>query len=148
MRLLNRIVRPLPALILAAGAAWLYAVAIQPAPLATAADPPAAPKDVRADVWRIIEGKCLRCHNDRKKEGKLNMSSRAAMLAGGVSGPALVVGDAEKSLMIELVDFDEMPPRKEQPRVTRSEFKLLRDWVNAGAPGREPKDRHAPAAQR
>jgi hypothetical protein len=31
-----------------------------------------------------------------------------------------------------------MPPRKEQPRVEKDELKLLREWINAGAPGREP----------
>jgi hypothetical protein len=106
---------------------------------AAAEDPPPGPEDVRADVWKIIEGKCLRCHNVRQKRGRLDMSSRAAMLAGGESGPALVVGKAEKSLMIDLIDFDEMPPRKEKPRVTKSQMELLRSWINAGAPSREPQ---------
>jgi hypothetical protein len=70
------------------------------------------------------------------------------MLTGGASGPAFVVGKADKSLMIDLVDFDEMPPRKEKLRVTKPEFELLRDWVNSGAPGRPPEKapRSSPSA--
>jgi hypothetical protein len=130
--------RPLPALAAAAGVLLLGALALSPAGAAAGDDPPAGPADVRADVWRIVEKKCLRCHNNRDKGGQLDMSSRASMLEGGASGPALVVGEADKSLMIDLVDFDEMPPRKEQPRVEKDELKLLREWINAGAPGREP----------
>jgi hypothetical protein len=101
-----------------------------------AADAAPAPSDVREDVWVVIEAKCLRCHNPRQKRGKLDMSSLAAMLAGGESGPALVVGNAGKSLMIDLIDFDEMPPRKEKPRVTKAELAQLRAWIDGGAAGR------------
>jgi hypothetical protein len=120
----------------------MWALAIDGASLTAAAeDPTSGPEDIRADVWTIIESKCLRCHNARRKQGRLDMSTRAAMLAGGDSGPALVVGKAEKSLLIDLIDFDEMPPRKEKPRVTKSELEILRAWIDAGAPGREPRDK-------
>lgn len=103
--------------------------------VAAAEDQPAA-VDYRRDVWPIVEAKCLRCHNPKKKDGKLDMSTRAALLKGGTSGPALVPGNVEKSLMIELVEFDEMPPREERDkklRVTKQELKKLSDWVAAGA---------------
>ena len=137
---LQKLLRPLPALAAAAGVFFLFDLAGYPTGVAAADDdPPAGPADVRADVWRIVEKKCLRCHNNRDTGGQLDMSSRASMLQGGASGPALVLGKADKSLMIDLVDFDEMPPRKEQPRVEKDELKLLREWINAGAPGREPE---------
>jgi hypothetical protein len=82
--------RPLPALAAAAGVLLLGALALCPAGAAADDDPPAGPADVRADVWRIVEKKCLRCHNNRDKGGQLDMSSRASMLEGGASGPALV----------------------------------------------------------
>ena len=33
---------------------------------------------------------CLRCHGEAKQEGGLNLATRAGMLAGGDSGPAVV----------------------------------------------------------
>ena len=102
-----------------------------------AEDPePTAPPDFRGQVWPIIKGKCLACHNPKKHQGGLDMSSLAAMLKGGHSGPALVRGETDKSLMIELIEFDEMPPRKQKEgRVSKSELKTLRDWIVTGANG-------------
>ncbi|MSU44332.1 MAG: hypothetical protein EXS22_09925, partial [Pedosphaera sp.] len=54
-----------------------------------------------------------------------------SMLTGGESGPAFKPGNAEKSLLIELIHFNEMPPKKETPRVTKEELELLRKWINA-----------------
>lgn len=96
---------------------------------------PSRPDDVSPLVWPIIKQKCLDCHNAKKQQGGLDMSSLAAMLEGGSSGPALVPGNVEKSLLIELVEFDEMPPRKQREnRVTPAELKRLRQWVEAVKP--------------
>jgi len=59
------------------------------------------------------------------------MRTLEALLAGGVSGPALKPGNAQKSLLIELLHYNEMPPKKETPRVTKGEITLLRNWINA-----------------
>lgn len=69
------------------------------------------------------------------------MSSRATMLKGGHSGAAFVPGNADKSLMIELIEFDEMPPRKQKEnRVTADELKKLRAWIASGAPDADGAD--------
>jgi cytochrome c len=102
---------------------------------ASAAEPtePAAPIDYRSEIWPIIKAKCLECHNAKKRQGGLDISTRAAMLKGGDSGAAFVPGNVEKSLMLELIEFDEMPPRKEKkPAVTKAELKRLSDWIAAG----------------
>lgn len=101
---------------------------------ARAAEPqPAAELDYRREIWPIIEAKCLECHHAKKRQGALDMSTRALMLKGGASGPAFVPGNVEKSLMLELIEFGEMPPRKDKkPAVTKEEFEKLRRWVAAG----------------
>jgi mono/diheme cytochrome c family protein len=92
------------------------------------------------DIFPIIQAKCLRCHNPRKRDGKLDMSTVRTMLKGGSSGAAFVPGDAKKSLMVDLIFFDEMPPQKERPRVSRDELKRVEAWINAGAAeGEKPK---------
>lgn len=94
--------------------------------------------DFKRDVLPIFKRKCLECHGEKKQQGGLDMSSRRAMLEGGHSGPALVPGEPDESLMIELIEFDEMPPRKEKDRrpVTEKELKTLRAWIAAGAESR------------
>lgn len=86
--------------------------------------------DFQRDILPIFEAKCLRCHGAKRQGGKLDMRSVEALLAGGVSGPAITKGDPEKSLLIELIHFREMPPRKEKsPGVTEPELARLRKWI-------------------
>src|SRR4051794_25871059 len=53
----------------------------------------------------VLVEHCYKCHSaDAKKiKGKLRLDSRAWLLKGGDSGPALVPGNLEKSLLIEAV---------------------------------------------
>lgn len=90
----------------------------------------AAP-DFTRDVLPIFEAKCLRCHGEKKRDGKLDMRTLDALLKGGVTSPAIKPGNAQKSLLIELLHYNEMPPKKETPRVTKEELELLRRWINA-----------------
>ena len=94
-------------------------------------DKPDVPVDFQRDVLPIFEAKCLRCHGAKKRDAKLDMRTLEALLAGGVTSPAIKPGNAQKSLLIELLHYNEMPPKKETPRVTKEELALLRKWINA-----------------
>jgi len=98
----------------------------------------AAP-DFARDVLPIFEAKCLRCHGEKKRDGKLDMRTLDALLKGGVTSPAIQPGNAQKSLLIELLHYNEMPPKKETPRVTKEELELLRRWINAMPATATPK---------
>src|SRR5690606_37834960 len=58
--------------------------------------------------------------------------SLAAMMKGGESGPALVPGDSEESLLIEAINYEsyEMPP---DGKLKDSEIALFEQWVKMGA---------------
>jgi hypothetical protein len=90
--------------------------------------------DFKKEVLPILEAKCLDCHGAKKKDGKLDLRTRDAMLKGGNTGAAIEPGKPDKSLLIELIHFNEMPPKKTKPRVTADEMKLLKAWIEAGAP--------------
>jgi len=105
---------------------YLPALAVEPAQPAAVA--------FKNDVLPILEAKCLDCHGAKKKDGKLDLRTRAAMLKGGNTGAAIEPGKPDKSLLIELIHFNEMPPKKTKPRVTADEMKLLKAWIEAGAP--------------
>ena len=87
--------------------------------------------DFTKHVLPIFEAKCIRCHGAQRRGGKLDMRSLDALLEGGVSGPAFKPGNSKKSLLIELIHYNEMPPKKETPRVTKEELDLLRKWIDA-----------------
>lgn len=98
---------------------------------ARADDGPEEAPDFTKHVLPIFEAKCIRCHGAQRRGGKLDMRSLDALLAGGVSGPAIKPGNSKKSLLIELIHYNEMPPKKESPRVTKEELELLRKWIDA-----------------
>src|SRR5262249_22778346 len=85
-----------------------------------------------------LKQKCIACHGEDPKgpRGGLDLRSREKALAGGESGePALVPGDASKSLIIKAVGREgpKMPP-KETDRLSAEQVATLRRWVAAGAP--------------
>jgi uncharacterized membrane protein len=99
-----------------------------------AAEAPAREIDFPKEILPILEEKCIRCHGTKRRAGKLDMRTIQAMLDGGDSGPAFKPGDAKQSLMIEMIHYKEMPPKKEEPRVTPEELDLLRAWIDAMQP--------------
>jgi hypothetical protein len=84
----------------------------------------------------LIE-RCYECHSTEKgkSKGGLLLDSRAAWSKGGDSGPAIVPGNPDQSLLIRAVrwlDEDtQMPPKNKLPA---SEIESLVEWVKMGAP--------------
>ena len=93
---------------------------------------PTAP-DFQKDVLPVFEEKCISCHGAKRRGGKLDMRTLEALLQGGDTGPALKPGNAQKSLLIELIHYKEMPPKKKGPFITPQELEMLRRWINAMA---------------
>jgi hypothetical protein len=88
----------------------------------------------------LLVDRCYKCHSahSEKLKGDLLLDTKEGMLKGGESGkPALVPGDAEKSLLIEAVRYLnedlKMPPPKEG-KLTDSQIGDLAVWVKMGAP--------------
>ncbi len=102
---------------------------------AYAADPPAGPS-FRADVAPILVRKCLGCHNDKKAEGGLDISTYARLRRGGTEAGDLIIepGDPDSSYLIESVrgGAARAMPLK-QPRLKAQEIAILARWVEQGA---------------
>ena len=87
----------------------------------------------------IIGPKCFVCHGRRQQQAGLDLRTRANLLAGGKSGPAIVPGKPDESLMVRRIVAQEMPPPKLQEQysvrgLTSDELARLRHWIEAGAP--------------
>src|SRR5437773_2122967 len=84
-----------------------------------------------ARIRPVLFGTCLRCHGGEHVRGGLRVDSRAALLAGGNRGPAVIPRAAERSLLIKALrhadDMLQMPPKQ------RLEDRVINDfvaWVN------------------
>lgn len=92
--------------------------------------------DADADVFAariapLFARKCLSCHDAAVKSGGLDLSTEAALLAGGANGAVLTPGDAAASRLVELVEKNSMPLGRAP--LLKSEKEMLRDWVDGGA---------------
>jgi hypothetical protein len=94
----------------------------------------AAAKFFEEHVRPVLVENCHQCHGPEKHRGGLRLDSRAAVLKGGDTGPAVRPGQPDASLLIQAVRHNErlqMPPkRKLSPRAVAD----LTTWVRMGAP--------------
>lgn len=97
----------------------------------------------------VLVDRCYACHSAEaakagKLKGGLQLDSRAGLLAGGDSGPAIVPKRPRESLLLDALKFDglEMPPEGRLPEAVVADFTR---WIERGA--FDPRDA-APATVR
>lgn len=79
----------------------------------------------------IFRAHCYDCHGaEVELNGGLDLRLVRFMKKGGDSGPAIVPGDAEASLLLQRIRAGEMPPEGE---VSAAEIETLQQWINSGA---------------
>lgn len=89
-------------------------------------------------VKPVLASACFECHSHEAKKfkGGLALDSTAAILKGGDTGPALVPGDVEKSLLIKAIRYSDvdlqMPPKNK--KLSSDQIAALEKWVKLGAP--------------
>jgi hypothetical protein len=89
-------------------------------------------------VRPIFKAYCFTCHGEiDKPKGGLDLRLRRLIARGGRSGPALVPGKPEESLLYERLARHEMPPGKK--KLSDEETALVGRWIRAGAPTARPE---------
>jgi hypothetical protein len=145
-----------PVAVVAAAPAAAAPAAAKPATPAPAAAKPAPPTTApaaggkldaaiaeKAVVYRdviapIMQAKCVGCHGEEKKKGKLQLHNFAALMKGGGDGATTVIAKNSKdSLMLVRAnlptDDDEHMPPSDEPQLTKEEVALLKWWIETGA---------------
>ncbi len=102
-----------------------------------AADPPIDPAKLEffeKNVRPLFVKHCYKCHSSKAKElkGGLNLDLKQGWIKGGDTGPAIVAGKPDESLLIESIRYDEleMPPDGKLPAAAIAVFEK---WVATGA---------------
>lgn len=83
------------------------------------------------DILPLLQSRCLGCHGGDRTSAGLSIKSYADVMSGSENGPVITAGDAENSLLVELVTTQKMPKRG--PKLTPAEVQLITDWINQGA---------------
>lgn len=88
-----------------------------------------------AKVRPLLVRHCFSCHSaDAKKlRAGLKLDSRAGLLRGGESGPALTPDKPSESLLLKAVRYRDLKMPPAGP-LSAAEVKALEDWVGQGAP--------------
>jgi mono/diheme cytochrome c family protein/cytochrome c553 len=86
-------------------------------------------------VRPLLVEHCQSCHGPDKQKGGLRLDSRAALLSGGESGPAVVGGEPDKSRLVKAIGYTDsalqMPPKA---KLSDADIATLTAWVKMGAP--------------
>lgn len=84
----------------------------------------------------VLVETCFGCHGDARESGALRVDSQAALMKGGESGPAIVPGKPEDSLLMKAIrrheDVSAMPPAKEKA-LRADQVAAFEAWIQAGA---------------
>ena len=86
-------------------------------------------------VRPLLVANCYNCHSaNTNAKGGLRVDDRNGLIQGGNSGPAVVPGKPEESLLLQAVrhegDVPKMPPKK---RLSPDELAILTRWIAEGA---------------
>jgi cytochrome c553 len=119
------------------------------ASLGRAADDPGARAFFEAKIRPVLVERCYQCHSAKAEgppKGGFRLDTREGLRRGGDSGPAVVPGNLEESLLVQAIehagDVPKMPPKgKKLPEAVIADF---RAWIQAGAT--DPRDGSASPA--
>jgi mono/diheme cytochrome c family protein len=91
-----------------------------------------APDFFENKIRPILADNCYDCHTAAEMGG-LRVDSRERLLQGGKSGPALMPGDPDKSLLIQAIRQTGDLKMPKGGKLKPAEVQALVDWVKAGA---------------
>src|SRR5579862_8632820 len=86
-----------------------------------------------AKIRPIIVARCLSCHGQTQMGG-LRLDSLAGLQKGGDSGPAIVPGDPDKSLLIQAIRQTGTLKMPQGGKLDASAVTDFEAWVKMGAP--------------
>jgi hypothetical protein len=93
-----------------------------------------ANEDFEKHIRPLLLKHCISCHGPDKQKAGLRLDSKSGWKTGGDSGPALLPGEPDKSLLIKAirgeVGLERMPPKE---KLSEQEIALLTKWIKDGA---------------
>lgn len=88
------------------------------------------------EIAPLFAAKCQACHAGKITEGKLDLSTYAALMKGGERGPAVVPNKPADSRLFQLAGHLKkpvMPPKGDGDPLSSQELSLLKLWIDQGA---------------
>ena len=82
----------------------------------------------------LLQANCLGCHGVGNRLAGLDLRTREGALRGGTRGAAFVPGQADKSVLMQLVNGSRAPLMPPTGKLSGAQIEVLRKWIAGGAP--------------
>ncbi len=109
---------------------------------------PAQLRFFETKIRPVLSKSCYRCHSqsEGKSKGDLTLDTMSGWQKGGETGPAILPGKPDESLLIMAVRYadkdTQMPPTSKGGKLPPEQIADLEEWVRMGAP--DPRNTSAP----
>jgi cytochrome b subunit of formate dehydrogenase len=100
-----------------------------PRPLPTETAPAQVPTTWNNGISQLFMDKCSACHSGPNAAAGLDLSTYQGLLTGGVSGPAIIPGNSDGSLLVLRQAEGNHPGQ-----FNGEQMAWIVDWIDAGAP--------------
>jgi hypothetical protein len=112
----------------------LLSVAVASAPFTSGSAADQA-VDFARDILPIFEAACYKCHGPKVARGQLRLDDKKLALKGGISGAAIIPGDAGKSLLLRRIlgDGGEARMPMGAAPLKPAQIEMIRKWIDQGA---------------
>lgn len=83
------------------------------------------------EVMPILERHCWECHSEQSAELGLKLDTYEGVMAGSDYGTVVEAGDADGSLLVDMMASGDMP--EDADPVPAEELEVIKTWINEGA---------------
>ncbi|WP_145424272.1 DUF1553 domain-containing protein [Symmachiella dynata] len=84
------------------------------------------------EIQPILTERCSACHGEDEPDAALDLTSLESLVRGSNSGPVIVEGFSEKSILIRKVASHAMPPPDSDDPLTAAEIQTITRWIDNG----------------
>ncbi len=98
-----------------------------------AAGPVAAADGLSLQAYSILKKNCFGCHGAAVKMSKLDLRTRASIVAGGERGPAVIPTNPDRSPLYVFTSHQQKPAMPPGQKLSDADLDVLRRWILAGA---------------
>ena len=99
--------------------------------MATASTDSHAEVSLATDVMPLMEKHCWECHSEESAELGLKLDTYEGIMAGSDYGTVVEVGDADGSLLVDMIASGDMP--EDGDPMPAAELDILKAWIAEGA---------------
>jgi mono/diheme cytochrome c family protein len=85
-------------------------------------------------ILPLFDRNCLVCHGSTVQRAGLDLRTKQSVLRGGANGPVIRAGNAQQSLLFQLITHQKEPAMPMGGKLGENEIAAIAAWINSLAP--------------